>query len=467
MFPAGVGRWMLLVVAIIAVGILLRGFAAQGDLWLDEIWSLAMARMAGSPAGVVTVVHSDNNHYLNTLWLMAVGPGAGALAIRGPALLAGLGVMLAALANLLRLARPALAIWLGLLAVSPILVQYSSEARGYAPAAFFALASFAIFSRLLAGRRKTDAALFAGLCCLGLLAHLTFLYVLAALAVWGAVAWTGAADRRGGLVLAGAFMPPFLILALLWLADLRFLVLGGGMEWSVSELLRELLRSTLGLPRGPLELLAIPILAGAGWEVIVLARARRPEWAFFVTVLLLAPFTLLALTRPGFVAPRYFAVAVPFFLFLVALALDRLARQAWGRRLALAVGLLLLAGSAWQDAQLALVGRGGYSAAVEYVMRNSPPGEMTIGSDNEFRNPMLIYFHARQFPGGDEIIYRSPAEAAARPPAWIIRHDFSSDPRPAAEFAGPQGKKYRLAREFPYSGLSGWHWQLYRRTDRD
>lgn len=464
--PAATGYWRLLLLAVIVAGILLRVAAARGDLWLDEIWSLAMAKLAGSPAGVFTALHSDNNHYLNTLWLLAVGPEAGAMAVRGLALLAGSATLIVAVFNPLHFNRSTIGLWLALLAGSPLLVQYSSEARGYAPAAFFALAAFLSFNRFLTTRRQSWLAVFAVACGLGLLAHLTFVCVLAAFAAWGIMAYKGRPARRAGMVMAAAFVPPALLLVLLWAVDLRHLVAGGGMAWQAGEVFRELLRTALGLPRGPLELLGLLLALGAVREVAGLARAQRPEWAFFVTALIVAPPLLLALPQSFFFAPRYFAVGVPFFLMLVALALSRLARQAGrGRWLAALMAATLLTGGVWQDARLALVGRGNYRAAVEFMVNNSPPGAITVGSDNEFRNPMLVYYYAARLPGGKRISCRSLVAAPAAPPDWFIRHDFAAAPRAEAEFSGAQGERYRLAGEFPYAGLSGWHWQLYRRSD--
>ena len=67
----------------------LRIAAANNDLWLDEIWSLRLAGQVKSPWDVFTSIHHDNNHYLNTLWMWAVGPDRRPLVYRLPSLLAG------------------------------------------------------------------------------------------------------------------------------------------------------------------------------------------------------------------------------------------------------------------------------------------------------------------------------------------------------------------------------------------
>ncbi len=50
-----------------------RKSRAEPAVWLDELWSLANADAVSSPLEVLTGVHSDNNHYLYTLYLLAIG----------------------------------------------------------------------------------------------------------------------------------------------------------------------------------------------------------------------------------------------------------------------------------------------------------------------------------------------------------------------------------------------------------
>src|SRR5512135_3181929 len=71
--PGTGALWLGAAGAMVLVGAVLRALAARGDLWLDEIWSIEWARKAGSFLGVFTNVHVDNNHYLNTLFLRALG----------------------------------------------------------------------------------------------------------------------------------------------------------------------------------------------------------------------------------------------------------------------------------------------------------------------------------------------------------------------------------------------------------
>ena len=57
-------RWV-----VVAVGVALRLWAARGELWLDELISLWQAVHASSWLAIFDGIHSDNNHYLTSLWL--------------------------------------------------------------------------------------------------------------------------------------------------------------------------------------------------------------------------------------------------------------------------------------------------------------------------------------------------------------------------------------------------------------
>jgi hypothetical protein len=67
---------ILLIGGFIIAGFTLRCLAAQGGLWTDEAWSLVYAQQASDALGILTRINHDNNHHLNSLWLLTVGPEA-------------------------------------------------------------------------------------------------------------------------------------------------------------------------------------------------------------------------------------------------------------------------------------------------------------------------------------------------------------------------------------------------------
>jgi len=60
----------------VAVGMYLRLKGVFTAFWLDEIWSLKLVRDLGSPLEVVTGLHIDNNHILNSLYMYMIGDTA-------------------------------------------------------------------------------------------------------------------------------------------------------------------------------------------------------------------------------------------------------------------------------------------------------------------------------------------------------------------------------------------------------
>ena len=387
-------RWV-----IVGIAIAVRVWAARGDLWLDEILSLERGLHAPSWLAVFTSLHSDNNHYLTTLWLRLLGEGRSPLLYRLPSLLAGAGTLAV-------VARRESISALILFAASFMLVQYDSEARGYALLVSFAVACFEL-------AKAERGALFSICAVLGLLSHPTFLFALAGFAVWK---W-----RRPAW-----FLAPVAISALFIWLDWSVMVYAGGTPEPLSETLRRLLRATLGLPRGPLELLAIPALGAA-----LVALARSKERAFHAA-LFLATAAGVALQKPDFLAPRYFLVCVPFFLFL-------LADLPWAG----VAALVLLNG-----AEIVRLDRGHPREVVEYMAAHTPGATVTVSSDHKFRNWTVLGYYARAQPKKFEYI-----EEGAR---WYVTHEFGDDPNPPV-------RGYSLVLRTPWSGLSGWRCFLFLR----
>jgi hypothetical protein len=453
---------LALAAAAIVLGFALRLAAARGDLWLDELWSLQLANATSSPLDVFWKIHHDNNNYLNTLWLIAVGDGAAPLLYRALSVVSGLGMVALGAGAVLgggRFEGAAAAI---LLAVSRFLVHYGSEARGYGLAMFFALAAFVSLDRYLRTGRRRFAAAFSVTAALGVLSHLTFVFVLAAALAWAA--FEIARRRRAGMaerVLLG--IPP-LLLVVLWFVDIRFAEVGGAPSSELWNAVRELIRTTFGLPRGPLELVAVAFLGAAAFELVALIRERDSRAVFFVA-LYLAPVASLLVWKPDYPSPRHFGVLAPFTLLLVAGGLARLARVSrWGVAAgALALGVFC-AGNALQVAILLHDGRGHYRDAVALILERSAGHVATVGSFNDFRNRPILDDQVRRLGAGARLEYLDRASRATRTPEWLLYNDWAERP-PDVPYMEIGGRTYALTGIFPYAGLSGWSWLLYRLTE--
>ena len=84
----------------------LRVLAANNDLWLDEVWSVAHLQGLTNWWQVFTDIHSDNNHYLNSIWLFAA-PLDHPLFLRGLSVAASIGSVVLAWGLLRRSGREA------------------------------------------------------------------------------------------------------------------------------------------------------------------------------------------------------------------------------------------------------------------------------------------------------------------------------------------------------------------------
>jgi len=138
--------WWMAVAGLTLVGLALRVAAARGGLWTDEAWSVVYAAEARDPIGVFIRINHDNNHHLYSLWLQAIGPAASPMLARAPAVVAGsLCIVVAALIADRRSRRAGIVAAL-LFAISPSLVVFGSEARGYAMMLLAALAMLLLVS---------------------------------------------------------------------------------------------------------------------------------------------------------------------------------------------------------------------------------------------------------------------------------------------------------------------------------
>src|SRR5580658_9020230 len=173
-------------IALLVVAAVVRIWAAQNDLWLDEIWSIDLAGQVSSPWQLFYTIHSDNNHYLNALWIYFCGFEGDWPGYRIPSIVAGIGSV--AVAGLIGLGRSRMNAIVAMLLIgfSYVLVLYSSEARGYSTLIFFSFLCYYFLDCHLQERRRWMAVLFSFSACLGLLSHLEFLTFFFSSFLWAA-----------------------------------------------------------------------------------------------------------------------------------------------------------------------------------------------------------------------------------------------------------------------------------------
>jgi hypothetical protein len=453
--------------ALLALG--LRIAAADGALWLDEAWSAVLARDAGTPARVFFAISHDNNHYANTLWLQITGWGAPPLLSRALSIASGTASVIVGGLIGARRGRIEALIAAALLAISPILVVYGSEARGYAPMLLALLTAIWLVDRRLFGEpvRRTGRAL-GIVILLGMLAHLTMAVGLFALTLWAALAYAGRLPLpRAAIATAQLMKVAFLATAaVLAIVTTTALASPSGFQVASYEAfvlpkfldgLEQMLIYTLGMPMpsGPLLLMATAVLVPlAIWRMPVL-RERGP---FYLAALFALPLAAILLRLGNSSFPRYHLISVIALLLLLSDVLAHALRKGGWRRIgAILVLAGIAAGSAALDTALIRDRRADPGAAIEAMIARAPHGA-----------EVLI-----DYPRDTAVL--EAAAASARYPLRMTgdacgRARFLFNEQNGAALFPPRpmrcGSAYRAVAGDRADGLSGLEWQLYERETR-
>ena len=139
------------------VAALIRIVAARGELWLDEVWSIRLVQeSAHSLRDIVFNIKHDNNHFINSFVIYILGPGRAEWLYRAPAVLAGTLAVLVAAWTYRRKNIITISAAVVLTGFSYLLVQYSSEARGYAYEILFSILAFAMLSEPTLAQRQQE-----------------------------------------------------------------------------------------------------------------------------------------------------------------------------------------------------------------------------------------------------------------------------------------------------------------------
>jgi hypothetical protein len=246
---------------------------------------------------------------------------------------------------------------------------------------------------------------------------------------------------------------------------LRGMVLGGGQPYRTLEVVRETAAYATGMPYafGTAALMLITAVAVAG--TVLLWRQGSARWSFFVLVLAVVPAALLILTQPPILYFRYFLVPVAFFCLLAGDVLGWLAERGSAARIA-AAGMLGLYVMAQAPALygLATTGRGGCIAAVRYMAAGTAGDEIVVGSDEEFRSQLMLWYFARFLPPGKRLRYLAQPQWPATGPEWLVLHDLTPGVERPAGYQDGRGHRFGRMAAFECGGAKRWYWTVYRRA---
>jgi mannosyltransferase len=281
--------WPLAGLLVLAAALRFSTLGLQ-SFWYDESFSPVHVLHGSLWATLRSVVHTENTPPLWYViaWADARVLGTSEVALRLPSALAGVATVPVAWAIGRELAgRRAAIVAAALVAVNPLFVWYSQEARAYA--LFMLLAAATMLCFLRAEREPTPArmAAFALSGSLALLTHYFAVFLLIPMVVWLARPTRTPGTRRTALAASGA-------VAIVGLALLPLISTQGGRgtqwigQWSLSSRLQAIpqyyLTGYSGAPLGhSVELLvALPILAGLGlglWRMLDRSTGPPPQRA--------------------------------------------------------------------------------------------------------------------------------------------------------------------------------------------
>jgi hypothetical protein len=460
--------WIAAWSSLLLLGALVRWPGLFAQLWLDELWSLMLVSELDSPLGVFTAVHHDNNHWLNSLWLFALGDEQPAWAYHAPAWLAGVGTcaLFGALGGWLgrrgegdpRL-EVALASLLG--GVCYPLVVLGSEARGYSSMLCFGLLSVWSLVRYAETGRVGFAIGYALAGAFAFLSHLTYLHLFAGTALWAihVVRREPGAPRR----LVDLHLIPLAALGLLWLIDLRHLEFGGGPRSSIPQVIVWTASVAAGGPeaRWLVGLVAGCVAVVVALELRALRADRRGEWVL-MSAAIAYPMLVTAISRPPFVHPRYFLIPLAVLQLILVSAAGRALRAGGWRRVAAGVLLgLIVVGHARRVAAFFEVGRGQYVEALTLIAERSR-GPATVSSDDVMTR-MLVEHHARGLTPPISFVMEEDVLARGEGTDWWITGWVQGDGPPATA-TGPLGERYAWVASFRSTSMSGTPWHVYERA---
>jgi mannosyltransferase len=276
--------WWPLAVLILLAAVLRLATLTEQSFWYDESFTPVHVLHAGLGATLKAVVHSENTPPLWYLlaWVDVRLFGDGALALRLPSALAGIATVpvVWGIGNALSGRRAAM-IGAAIVAVDPLFVWYSQEARAYGLFVFCAALAMLCFVRLLREPSARRAVWFALSGALALLTHYFAVFLLIPMVL---LLLRERSARRAALAPAAG-------LAVVGLALLPLISAQGGHgtqwigRWALSSRLQAIpqyfLTGYSGSPLGHgVELLvALPILAGVvlgAWRLLGSASGGGP-----------------------------------------------------------------------------------------------------------------------------------------------------------------------------------------------
>ena len=469
--------YWVVAVLLLLVGTALRCLASQGELWLDELWSLLHVAEIRNPFEIATRVKHDNNHLLNSLWLWGVGSQRSPWVYRFPSLVFSVIFLGVALRELKRQSdQRTHLLWFILLSTSYPLVLYSTEARGYSLTILMALVGYLSLTRLIISPQNSIALLtfsIAGM--IGCLSHAIYLLFLAP-----AILWIGLSRATSSLnfdmrkVVRVGLLPPILTTAALTFTFYQGMEIGGApllpyLEVAASTISvsfgGEPLSATSPEVTGWSLFLALVILILSSIELVIWLRSRDPL-ALLVGLILITPWIAVWTLQPHFILPRYFLIQVVFTYLLIARFLSRLiSRGFFGTAVALCLTFGVVTANTRHILQLWTFGRSHFGEIFATISQAKAAGPVTVGGEQDFQNSLrLRYLRLREglIPNQlSSLEYIPQYRDSPTAPRFVIRETLDAYEALPSSFTDPLGRRYTRIRTDKAPPLSSSNVSVY------
>jgi hypothetical protein len=431
------------------------------------VWTLGLLKSVTRPDQIFWKINHDNNHFLNSLWMYALGPYRPSLLYRAPSIVCGtLSVVAAGYWGLRRGRFVAVAAML-LFASSYMLVDLGSQARGYSAMILCIVLGMILAEEAINGKPKP---LRLGLVILaGTLSHILMIFSAIALALW---VFFIKVNRLKNIRLTHKFIIDLFLPAVcmimpigLWigaLIDQQKFVIGGIEPVNFFDFLNsygQAIKFSL-LAFGPDKLYGLYAVAAS----IAYFRIVRSDRSVLYMILIIAvPVIMLEAHMPNIKMARYFVPCGIAAIMVCAEMAGRLWRcpAIFPKTAAVMIVIFFMIGNARSLNHFFHTGRGSYRAALNYIAQEGP----TSFTGNYTQSPPFVelyYIDRLHLP----LTYVPKADWCAAPTPWLILH-FAADqtPPPTVSFGEPDcAHSFDRPRIFSNPGPSAIGWVVYRRA---
>jgi hypothetical protein len=375
--------------------------------------------------------------------------------------------------------------WLILIATSYPVILYCTEARGYSLTVLMSVIAYLSLRHLIKSPSDSKAMFaFSIASIIGCISHAIYILFLAPAVAWiGYCIITSTMRSDSQKLLRIALLPPVLVATVLTATFYT------GMEIGGAPLLPylEVAASTISVAFGG-EPLSASSPAVTGWsifwavfmstvclsELFMWLRSKDPR-AVLVALILITPWTAVAVLQPHFILPRYFLIQVVFAYLLMARFLCRLlGRNFVGKGVAVLMLLSIVIANTRHTYQLWSLGRSHFLQIFHSASTAPSVGGETpsLGGDQDFQNSLRLRYAKVRILGLVPLQYRRPLayvqsyRTSHEKPLFIVRETLDAFEVLPPSFTLPSGATYNLIRTFKAPPLSSSHVYVYELSEK-